>query len=521
MARNLAERNIAARRQASENITSAADAYRSMGQQHLENLGQVRSQHEALRQRREDRKAREQDAEQKEAQRRHLSGENQLQRDFQAAQNDKDRELAIDSYMLQAEANIYEQGGTRLDVALEQQRMAYKYGTLEQQQRADDAVDLARVQGKEERKTAGVQAGHRKDEAAALYAHESALWDRRLAGELAVAKQRGVDNRAVAQMHADARELRDNSNIKNPFDLYDRLFEDAMVGSMDKFYTVDPYSGEWVPDLAKYGNSAAEWNAAILEDLEGRRGGIEDAIRGIAQVQKWSAFEIDQFTKFFWSRAAVAQVVNVGPAGSGVPGEAASAAVTDQSDPDAGASGTPADSADEGAGNATDMARETGTPSRFDGRTFRAGQTDQEAFTDAFIDKGETNREPTYRLFDETDEGPRPADNYDEVRSRLENNFGQNLTERESPVAERIWEMLDAMANGTLRKKNGNTYGYDDLPSVDDLTLMARNLREMYADSEEQFSNPNAIIRQMNTRFRDVEGYDPLRQGSTGRRTTR
>ncbi len=88
-------------------------------------------------------------------------------------------------------------------------------------------------------------------------------------------------------------------------------------------------------------------------------------------------------------------------------------------------------------------------------------------------------------------------------------------------MAERIWEMLDAMANGTLRKKNGNTYGYDDLPSVDDLTLMARNLREMYADSEEQFSNPNAIIRQMNTRFRDVEGYDPLRQGSTGRRTTR
>ena len=65
MARNLAERNIAARRQASENITSAAEAYRSMGQQHLENLGQVRSQHEALRQRREDRKAREQDAEQK------------------------------------------------------------------------------------------------------------------------------------------------------------------------------------------------------------------------------------------------------------------------------------------------------------------------------------------------------------------------------------------------------------------------------------------------------------------------
>ncbi len=156
-----------------------------------------------------------------------------------------------------------------------------------------------------------------------MYAHEDALWDRRLAAELAVAQQRGADNRAVAQIHADARELQDNSNIDKPFELYDRLFEDAMVGSMDKFYTVDPYSGEWVPDLAKYGNSAAEWNAAILEDLEGRRGGIEEAIRGIAQVQKWSAFEIDQFTEFFWSRAAVAQVVNVGPAGSGVPGEVA------------------------------------------------------------------------------------------------------------------------------------------------------------------------------------------------------
>ncbi len=154
MARNLAERNIAARRQASENITSAADAYRSMGQQHLENLGQVRSQHEALRQRREDRKAREQDAEQKELQRTHLSAENQLQRDFEAAQNDKDRELAIDSYMLQAEANIKEQGGTTLDVALEQQRVAHEYGTVEQQQRADDAVRLARVRAEEDRKTA-------------------------------------------------------------------------------------------------------------------------------------------------------------------------------------------------------------------------------------------------------------------------------------------------------------------------------------------------------------------------------
>ena len=125
MARNLAERNIAARRQAGENITSATDAYRSMGQQHLENLGQVRSQQEALRQRREDRRARAQDAKQKELQRLHETDEAM-----------KDREIEAGKEMRQARAEIAMLGGTKLDLLERELEIAHTYGLT------DKAVDL-------------------------------------------------------------------------------------------------------------------------------------------------------------------------------------------------------------------------------------------------------------------------------------------------------------------------------------------------------------------------------------------
>jgi len=143
MARNLAERNIAARRQASENITSAADAYRSMGQQHLENLGQVRSQQEALRQRREDRRARAQDAKQKELQRLHEKEE-----------ATRDRELEAGREMREAKARIMAAGGTELEVLEAQLEIAHGHDLDLQANEIEARINEIETTAEQQRETA-------------------------------------------------------------------------------------------------------------------------------------------------------------------------------------------------------------------------------------------------------------------------------------------------------------------------------------------------------------------------------
>ena len=516
MARNLAERNIAARRQASENITSAADAYRSMGQQHLENLGQVRSQHEALRQRREDRKAREQDAEQKELQRTHLSAENQLQRDFEAAQNDKDRELAIDSYMLQAEANIKEQGGTTLDVALEQQRVAHEYGTVEQQQRADDAVRLARVRAEEDRKTAthefdltkgilkyetvlkkGLDANNAElaltqmreqfklartndqQAAAQKQLHEIQLLKLEmmrdselrikllkleLANRTAQAHldRESRENIADAEIAARAGEAETKLGIDEAYGAANIIMKTALGDNFPQLYQYDPVTETTLPtyvtdDSLNFQKWRDNYKRLVNED---RLGTVIDEyiLAGSLTEEQGQAMRglVLSMADIQAPPAASRVVVTRDDQGGGADGQNSSFPESDATGIFSGA-----------------VAALTSTPA----------ERLQDQGAKPFIAGGEDGE---WRFFDDSfgSGNANLQDNWKETLESMSGSFGHNISAEERPVLDALVETLQAIADGNM----------DSRPRDNQMIKMGRWLREMHA-ADDTYADPGAIER--------------------------